>query len=78
LGRSLYLKARRIFSVITALNYKKTTVYHTRHCSYKLHVRLVFVTKYRRKVFTVQIINELKTISDTVCLQFNAELIEFD
>ena len=57
---------------------KKTTVYHTRHCSYNLHVHLVFVTKYRRKVFTAQIINELKTIFETVCLQFNAELIEFD
>lgn len=57
---------------------KKTTVYHTRHCSYNLHVRLVFVTKYRRKVFTAPIINELKTIFETVCLQFNAELIEFD
>ena len=57
---------------------KKTTVYHTRHCSYNLHVRLVFVTKYRRKVFTARIINELKTIFETVCLQFNAELIEFD
>ena len=57
---------------------KKTTVYHTRHCSYNLHVRLVFVTKYRRKVFTARIINELKTIFETVCLQFNAKLIEFD
>ena len=57
---------------------KKTTVYHTRHCSYKLHVLLVFVTTYRRKVFTARIINELKTIFETVCLQFNAGLIEFD
>ena len=57
---------------------KKTTVYHTRHCSYNLHVRLVFVTKYRRKVFTARIINELKTIFETVCLQFNAGLIEFN
>ena len=57
---------------------KKTTVYHTRHCSYKLHVRLVFVTTYRRKVFTARIINELKTIFETVCLQFNAGLIEFE
>ena len=37
-----------------------------------------FAAKYRRKVFTAQIINELKTIFETVCLQFNAELIEFD
>ena len=57
---------------------KKTTVYHTRHCSYNLHVLLVFVTTYRRKVFTARIINELKTIFETVCLQFNAKLIEFD
>ena len=57
---------------------KKTTVYHTRHCSYNLHVRLVFVTTYRLKVFTARIINELKTIFETVCLQFNAGLIEFD
>ena len=57
---------------------KKTSVYHTRHCSYKLHVRLVFVTTYRWKVFTARIINELKTIFETVCLQFNAVLIEFD
>ena len=37
-----------------------------------------FAAKYRRKVFTAQIINELKTIFETVCLQFNAGLIEFD
>ena len=37
-----------------------------------------FAAKYRRKVFTAQIINELKTIFETVCLQFNAKLIEFD
>uniref|UniRef100_UPI00255CF4C5 IS200/IS605 family transposase n=1 Tax=Succinatimonas hippei TaxID=626938 RepID=UPI00255CF4C5 len=38
----------------------------------------VFVTTYRRKVFTARIINELKTIFETVCLQFNAKLIDFD
>ena len=37
-----------------------------------------FAAKYRRKVFTARIINELKTIFETVCLQFNAGLIEFD
>ena len=57
---------------------KKTTVYHTRHCSYNLHVRLVFVTKYRRKVFIAQVISELSTIFAAFCLQFNAGLIEFD
>ena len=57
---------------------KKTTVYHTRHCSYNRHVLLVFVTTYRRKVFIAQIINELSTIFAAFCLQFNAGLIEFD
>ena len=37
-----------------------------------------FAAKYRRKVFIAQIINELSTIFETVCLQFNAKLIEFD
>ena len=37
-----------------------------------------FAAKYRRKVFIAQIINELSTIFETVCLQFNAGLIEFE
>ncbi|WP_277297012.1 transposase [Succinatimonas hippei] len=37
-----------------------------------------FAAKYRRKVFTAQIINELSTIFAAFCLQFNSELIDFD
>ncbi len=56
----------------------KITVYHTIHSTYNLHVHLVFVTKYRRKVFTAQILNELKLIFETICCQLEANLIEFD
>lgn len=43
-----------------------------------MHVHLVFVTKYRREVFTKEILDELKPIFAAVCADFGAELIEFD
>jgi putative transposase len=51
---------------------------HGRHCVFNLHVHLVFVTKYRRGVFTKEIIDALKPIFSEVCQSFEAELIEFD
>ena len=36
------------------------------------------MTKYRRKIFTAQILTELKVIFETVCCQLEASLIEFD
>ena len=41
-----------------------------------MHVHLVFVTKYRRRVFTKQILDELKEIFASVCGNFEAKLIE--
>jgi putative transposase len=41
-----------------------------------MHVHLVFVTKYRRKVFTKQILDELKMIFTNTCIDFGARLIE--
>ena len=43
-----------------------------------LHVHLVFVTKYRRGVFTKEILDDLRVIFERVCLEFEAELVEFD
>lgn len=43
-----------------------------------MHVHLVFVTKYRRKVFTKQILEDLRKIFINVCLDFEAELVEFE
>jgi putative transposase len=49
-----------------------------RHCVFLLHTHLVFVTKYRRLVFTKQIIDELEKIFKKVCVDFECELIEFE
>ena len=49
-----------------------------RHCVFMMHVHLVFVTKYRRGVFTKEILKDLKPIFASVCADFGAELVEFD
>jgi putative transposase len=43
-----------------------------------MHVHLVFVTKYRRGVFTKEILDELRLIFFSVCRDFEADLVEFD
>ena len=49
-----------------------------RHCVFNLHVHLVFVTKYRRRVFTKTILDRMEDVLKTVCMDFEAELKEFD
>ncbi len=51
---------------------------HGRHCVFKMHVHLVFVTKYRRGVFTKETLSDLQGIFKEVCDDFEAELVEFD
>ena len=51
---------------------------HGRHCVFKMHVHLVFVAKYRRKVFDGDAIQRLRTIFAKVCTDFGAQLIEMD
>ena len=48
-----------------------------RSCIYMNTVHLVFVTKYRRGVFTKEILERLKVIFTETCLQMDCELIEF-
>jgi putative transposase len=43
-----------------------------------MHVHLVFVTKYRREVFTKEILEGLRSIFSSICKDFDAELVEFD
>ena len=43
-----------------------------------MHIHLVFATKYRRYVFTKQILDALKIIFASVCNDFEADLVEFD
>ena len=49
-----------------------------RHCVFNLHVHLVFVTKYRRGVFTKAILDDMRPVMASVCNDFEAELVEFD
>lgn len=43
-----------------------------------MHVHLVFVTKYRREIFTKQILDELRTSFTDVCTDFEARLVELE
>src|SRR6188768_2397067 len=57
---------------------KENNIRTGRHCVFNLHVHLVFVTKYRRNVFTKTILSDLKLIFSSVCIDFEAELMEFE
>jgi putative transposase len=43
-----------------------------------MHAHWVFVTKYRREVFTKTILDELRPVFALVCKDYEAELAEFD
>lgn len=49
-----------------------------RHCVSALHAHLVFVTKYRRKVFDDEILKRLEEILTEVCQGFEVNLTEFN
>jgi putative transposase len=49
-----------------------------RHCVFKMHVHLVFVAKYRRRVFDGDAVQRLRAIFGKVCSGFEAQLIEMD
>lgn len=57
---------------------KNNNIRTGRHCVFMMHVHLVFITKYRRGVFTKAILDELKSIFRSVCTDFEAELIEMN
>lgn len=57
---------------------KETEIRTGRHVVFNLHVHLVFVAKYRRKVFTKEILDDLRGIFGSVCTDFEAQLVEFD
>src|SRR6202050_4767228 len=57
---------------------EQSGIRHGRHCVFKMHVHFVFVTKYRRGVFTNEIRSDLRSIFKEVCDDFEAELVEFD
>ena len=49
-----------------------------RHCVFQMHVHLVFVAKYRRRMFDKDAIDRLRIIFQKVCTHFEAQLIELD
>lgn len=49
-----------------------------RYSAYLLHVHIVFVTKYRRKVFSALHLANMSQYAAEVCLEFGAELQECD
>ena len=49
-----------------------------RHCVFNMHVHLVFVTKYRKDVFTKSMLDAMKGMFEKVCSDFEAELTEFN
>lgn len=57
---------------------KSTDLRKGRSCVFALHVHLVFVTKYRRAIFTRQILGDLRDIFQSVCKDFEASLVEFE
>ena len=57
---------------------KVNDIQHGKHCVFVLYVHLVFVTKYRRGVFTKEILEDLKQVFASVCASVEAELMEFD
>ncbi|MFJ9368035.1 IS200/IS605 family transposase [Nocardia sp. NPDC101769] len=54
------------------------TIRTGRHCVFVLHVHLVFVTKYRHRVFTDRHLARMEQIMRDVCADFECELVEFN
>jgi len=54
------------------------TIRTGRHCVFNMHAHLVFVTKYRRHVFTKKSLKVLAIIFEKVCHKFESSLIEFE
>ena len=54
------------------------TIRHDKHCIFNLHVHLVFVTKYRKAIFTREMISTLKNLFEQVCQDFESSLIEME
>ncbi|WP_101829746.1 IS200/IS605 family transposase [Frankia canadensis] len=49
-----------------------------RRCVFAMHAHLVFVTKYRHRVFADRHLTRLEEIMRAVCADFEAELVEFN
>lgn len=57
---------------------KEHDIRRGRHCIFLMHVHLVFVAKYRRKIFDQDAIEKLRSYFASVCTDFDVELVEMD
>ena len=57
---------------------EESDIRHGRHCVFRIHVHLVFVTRYRRDVFAKEALDDLRPTFAGVCADFDAERVEFD
>ena len=49
-----------------------------RHVVYRIHVHLVFIHRYRRKIFDADALDRLRTVFSNICGDFEATLDEFN
>lgn len=56
----------------------KTNLNSLNHCVFNLHYHLVFVTKYRRKAISNQMLERLKEIFTDLVKKYDGELVEFN
>jgi putative transposase len=49
-----------------------------RHCVFLMHAHLIFITKYRGRVFSAEILDNMENIMNDVCGQFEVEINEFN
>ncbi len=57
---------------------KENEIRTGRHCVFSIHAHLVFVTKYRKRVFTSEALDILKEVMQKVCNDFHVELTAFE
>ena len=56
----------------------ETNIRRGKHCVFLIHVHLVFVTKYRQKIFDQDAIEKWRGYFASVCADFDVELVEMD
>ena len=54
-----------------------TELHHNRHCVYRINLHIVFITKYRKKVITAEILKDLEKIFSRLCANAKSKLVEF-
>lgn len=55
-----------------------TNIRRGKICVFLMHVRLVFVIKYRENVFKKSILENLQSIFASICKDFEAKLVEYN